>query len=101
MQYRAAKLVTGAFHLTSTDKLNDELGWETIPQRAEFLGLSLFHKIHFNEIRPLVRQCMPTVRQKTNNTRSKDFYLEFPPKGKQFSDSFFPHFTKSWNNLEI
>ena len=44
---------------------------------------------------------MPTVRQKTNNTRSKDFYLEFPPKGKQFSDSFFPHFTKSWNNLDI
>ena len=30
LQYRAAKLVTGTFHLTSREKLNSELGWETI-----------------------------------------------------------------------
>ena len=30
LQYRAAKLVTGAFHFTSKDKLNIELGWESI-----------------------------------------------------------------------
>ena len=100
LQYRAAKLVTGAFHLTSTAKLNDELGWETIPQRAEFLGLSLFRKIHFYETRPLIRKCMPKIQQKENNTRSNKFYKEFPHCGKQFSDSYFPHFTKSWNNLE-
>ena len=27
LQYRAAKLVTGAFHYSSKDKLNIELGW--------------------------------------------------------------------------
>jgi hypothetical protein len=35
IQYRAAKLVTGAFHFTSKDKLNIELGWESIPKRAD------------------------------------------------------------------
>ena len=30
LQYRAAKIVTGAYHFTSKDKLNIELGWETI-----------------------------------------------------------------------
>ena len=30
LQYRAAKLVTGTFQFTSRDKLNLELGWETI-----------------------------------------------------------------------
>ena len=30
VQYRAAKIVTGAYHYTSKHKLNIELGWETI-----------------------------------------------------------------------
>ena len=30
IQYRAAKIVTGGLHFTSREKLNEELGWETI-----------------------------------------------------------------------
>ena len=41
IQYRAAKLVTGALHLTSKDKLNTELGWEIIKKRSEILGLNI------------------------------------------------------------
>ena len=37
IQYTAAKIVSGAHHLTSKEKLYNELGWETIPSRAEFL----------------------------------------------------------------
>ena len=44
LQYRAAKLVTGAYHFTSKEKLNLELGWETIQCRADMLGLNIFHK---------------------------------------------------------
>ena len=58
LQYRAAKLVTGALHFTSRDKLNIELGWETIKKRIEFLGLSLFQKIHLKETRPLIGNCL-------------------------------------------
>ena len=39
IQYRAGKLITGAFHLTSADKINVELGWESIKTRIDFLGL--------------------------------------------------------------
>ena len=52
IQYRAAKLVTGALHFTSKEKLNSELGWETIQKRSELLGLNFFHKIHLHETRP-------------------------------------------------
>ena len=45
IQYKAAKLVTGAFHLTNKEKLNKELGWETISERGDILSLSFFHKI--------------------------------------------------------
>ena len=30
LQYQAAKLVIGALHLTSKDKLKVELGWESL-----------------------------------------------------------------------
>ena len=33
VQYKAGKVVTGALHFTSKDKLNLELGWETIADR--------------------------------------------------------------------
>ena len=46
VQYQAAKLVTGAYNLSSKQKLNKDLGWETIQCRADILGLNIFHKIH-------------------------------------------------------
>ena len=48
LQYKAAKIVTGAYHFTSKEKLNLELGWETI---GDLLSLNFFHKIHLQETR--------------------------------------------------
>ena len=71
VQYRAAKIVTGAYHLTSKEKLNLELGWETIQCRADMLGLNIFHKIHLKETRLLVTKCMPELEwQRMNTLRS-------------------------------
>ena len=47
VQYQAAKLVTGTLHFTSKDKLNVELGWESIRKRIDFLGLCLFQNSAF------------------------------------------------------
>ena len=44
LQYRAAKVVTGALHFTNKDKLNTELGWETIIECGNSLGLNIFQK---------------------------------------------------------
>ena len=41
IQYRGAKIVTGALHLTSREKLNYELGWESILERGNFLSYTL------------------------------------------------------------
>ena len=53
LQYRAAKVVSGAFNLTSRERLNVELGWENIKTRIKFLGLCIFHKIHVHETKTL------------------------------------------------
>ena len=78
LQYRAAKLVTGTFYCTSREKLNIELGWESIMKRSDNLGLSIFHKIHSHETRPFIRSCMPKIDFENKfNTRSKGGYIPF------------------------
>ena len=100
LQYRAAKLVTGAYHLTNREKLNLELGWESIQQRCDILCLNIFHKIHLQETRPLIRSCMP--KPDLGNKyfiRSKGGYIPFKRLRFKFDQSFFPHATRLWNNL--
>ena len=76
IQYRAAKLVVRALKYTSREKLNKELGWETIKKRIEYLGLSIFHKIHVGETRPLLKKCLTKIDwDKKQNLRSKGGYL--------------------------
>ena len=100
LQYRATKLVTGAFHLSSKDKLNIKLGWETIQKRSDILSLNIFHKIHLHETRPLIRSCMPKLDfENKHNTRSKGGYIPFKNLGFKFKNSFSPHTACLWNSL--
>ena len=100
IQYRAGKLVTGALHYTSKDKLNSELGWESITDRGNLLSLNIFHKIHCQESRPLIRSCMPQPDiGKKYPTRSKGGYIPFKYENKIFNTSFFPNTLKLWNNF--
>ena len=103
IQYRAAKLATGALHFTSQIKLEKDLSWESVADRAEFLGLSVFHKIRDFDTRPLIKKCMPAFAVKNRFTRSTKMYVEHKYQKYQnqtFMKSFFPHFTKLYNNLE-
>ena len=100
IQYKAAKLVTGAFHYTNKDKLNAELGWETITERGNMLSLNFFHKIHLQETRPLIKTIMPKLDwEKQCLTRSKGGYIPFKYKNEKFNNSFFPNTLKLWNSL--
>ena len=100
IQYKAAKLVTGASHLTNKDKLNLELGWESISERGDILSLNFFHKIHLGETRPLIKTCMPKVNLGTSTqTRSSIGYISYKHKGANFEKSFFPNTLKLWKKL--
>ena len=102
LQYRGAKLASGALHLTSKDNLNKDLGWESVKKRIDFLGLCIFHKIHRQESRPLVRKCLPKWdTDKKHMTRSKGGYTPYPNLGHKFLNSFFPYISKLWNNLPV
>ena len=99
IQYRAGKLVTGALHLTSAEKINEELGWESIKTRIDFLGLTLFYKINYDATRPLIRSCL-TSKILRLNSRQFGQYTNYPNYGAKFQKSFFPYFSKKWNQLK-
>ena len=101
LQYRAAKFVTGALHLTSQVKLEQELAWESCDRRADILGLAIFHKIHLHETRPLIRTCMQTYDiDKRYLLRSNGGYIPFNYINAKFHNSFFPYYTRLWNSLK-
>ena len=90
IQYKAAKLVTGAFHLTNKEKSNKELGCETISERGDILSLSFFHKIHLGETRPLLKTCLLKVNLINSlSTRSNIGYIQEKFKGEVFETYFF------------
>ena len=66
IQYNASKLVTSTLHYSSKEKLNQELGWETIQNRANILGLNLFHKKVEGETRPLIRSDRISVHRRNS-----------------------------------
>ena len=99
IQYRSAKLVTGALHFTSRMKLDNDLDWESLSDRYELFGFSLFHRIAHNNVQPLLISFLPKVKDKKYNTRSNDKYENFPRPNEKYLRSFLPHFSRSWNNL--
>ena len=99
IQYNAAKLVSSTLHLTSRVKLEQEMGWSSIKCRADFLALTLFHKIHCNKVRPLIKSCMPAFSQRACDQSKVITYSQFRFKGVCFSNSFFPYITRKWNML--
>ena len=95
LQYRAAKLVTGALHFSIRKKLNQELGCESIIKRMEFHGLSLFKKIHFSETNPLIEKCRSKLDIEVAYTNvaichTKCEYMQYQIYGHPFQNSFFP-----------
>ena len=91
--------MTGALHLTSREKLNNELGWETIKVRVDYLGLCLFHKINLEVTRPLVRECMSRRNFRDKNSKLFGNFQKHPNYGVKFTNSFFPYFTNKYNTL--
>ena len=45
VQYKAGLIVSGCWQGTNREKLNEELGWESLSDRRWFRRLNLFYKI--------------------------------------------------------
>ena len=94
-QYQAALAVSGCWKGTNTDKIYEQLGWESLDQRRFFRRLVTFYKIMNNMTPAYLKQSIPSssYTNRSGNTplvKSRtDYYLH----------SFYPDSLISWNNI--
>ena len=96
-QYQAALAVTGTWKGTNTDKIYEELGWESLHHRRLFRRLAMFYKIQNN----LTPDYLKTHESPNAYTLRRSQNIR-PPccRTKIYKDSFYPDVIDSWNSLD-
>ena len=99
VQYQAALAVTGTWQGTSTDKLYEELGWESLSKRRWFRRLIQFFKIQNNLTPEYLKSPVPSLRFQLIATRSGIELPQINANRDYYQNSFYPDAISSWNNL--
>ena len=102
IQYNAAIAITGTIRGTSSEKLFQELGLETLKSRRWFRKLYLFYKILHSKSPSYLFNLIP----ENNNPYASRSALNnqipfFNVKINFLKNSFFPAVITEWNNLDI
>ena len=103
VQRRAAVLCTGAIRRTSSEKLNVEVGWDSLELRRSRAKMFLFYQI-VNKIGPNYLTCGITLRNdqlRSSRTGCRNNRLLVEPNCRinSYKKSFFPDCIKLWNTL--
>ena len=101
IQYNAAIAITGAIRGTSSEKLYQELGLESLRWRRWLRKLCLFYKIYKNKSPSHLYDLIPD-RVKFYSTRSSqiDNISNIKTRSNFFRNSFFPSTITEWNKLD-
>ena len=94
-QYQAALAVSGCWKGTNTDKIYEELGWESLDQRRFFRRLVMFYKISNGMTPSYLKE---PVRFPQRTLRSSDIPL-LKSRTDRYLHSFYPDSVKNWNNI--
>ena len=99
IQYQAALAVTGTWKGTSMNKIYDELGWEPLTERRRFRRLVQFYKIQ-NDLTPnYLKNPVPSPRTHLYGFRSENDLPSMKCNKNAYSNSFYPHAVKIWNDI--
>ena len=100
VQYSAALAVTGAWGGTNTDKIYEELGWESLYHKRYYRRMTLFYKI-VNEYTPeYLRAPIKLARVKPYSFRNSNVLEPINSPTNRFASSFYHFCVREWNNLE-
>ena len=105
IQYNAAIAITGAIRGTSSEKLYQELGLESLRSRRWLGKLCLCYKIYKNKSPSYLYELIPD-RVKFYSTRSsqidniKTIISNIKTRSNFFRNSFFPSTITEWNKLD-
>ena len=96
-QYQAALAVSGAGKGTSREKIDDELGWESLYLRRTFRRLTQFYKI-MNGLTPGYLK-IPALSLRSHLFGLSNDLKNIPSKTQRYRNSFFPDTVSLWNDL--
>ena len=99
VQYHAARIITGTWKGTSTNKLYEELGWESLSDRRWSRRLISFFKIHKGITPVYLSDNLPPKRRLLYGKVNPNIYQSIRCKTSRYKKSFFPDAIESWNNL--
>ena len=97
----AARIITGATKLCSTEKLLSDLGWDSLQNRRNKHKLTILYKI-LNGLTPEYLQSIlpPLVQNTTNyNLSNSNILRSIHANTNLFYNSFFPSTIRAWNGL--
>ena len=99
VQYSACLAITGTIRGTSYEKLNQELGLETLQSRRWFRKLCLFYKIVNNQSPSYLFDYIPST-DRIYNTRNAADVPWIKSKHNFFKNSYIPSTIIEWNKLD-
>ena len=101
IQTTAATVIAGAMKGTSTSKLYEEVGWETLAERRDKAKLIIMYKIVNNLTPSYLRDLLPETPPSAinHNTRHRPEIYPFCARTSLLDKSFFPSTVRQWNQL--
>ena len=99
IQYNSMLAITGAIRGTSREKLNQELGIESLSSRRWVRRLSLLFSIIKNQSPSYLSNLIPpemNIRNTRNHLRIPNIFC----RTNYFANSFFPFTIREWNKLD-
>ena len=90
VQYSATLVVTGAWRGTNTDKIYEELGWESLYHRRYYRRMTLFYKIVNEYTREYLRAPINLARVKPYSFRNSNILEPINSRTNRFANSFYP-----------
>ena len=99
LQYSAALAITGSIKESSTEKLYEELGLESLKSRRWYRKMSLFNKVFKNDSPRYLFNTIPNNNEQ-RQTRHSDNIPTFFARYDYFKNSFFPSAITEWNKLD-
>ena len=100
LQYNVCLAITGAIRGSYKEKLNQELGFESLQQRHWYRKLLSFYKVFKNESPRYLFNIIP-ISNPAYSTRNNVNIPLFKNNHNFFKNSFFPSTITKWNNLDL
>ena len=100
LQYNATLAITGAIKGSSTEKIYEELGLESLKSRRWYRKMSFLYKVLKSESPSYLFNTIPSSNNRQHQTRNSGNIPSFFAKHDYFKNSFFPSAITEWNKLD-